>query len=299
MARFSTDKKARAYLEAIRWPNGSACPHCGGTEHIASITPNPTAKVRAGLYECGDCKRQFTVTVGTIFESSKIPLKKWLIAWYLLCSSKKGVSALQLQRQLELGSYRTAWFMMHRIRYALRDSVFSGKLGGGSRRRVVEADETWIGGKVRGKGRAYKGNKTAVVSTVERGGRVRSRVVGNVTADNLSTVLQAQVDERAILYTDENAAYTKVGAKFQAHETVNHSRKEYARGPVHTNTAEGYFANLKRGLGGIYHHVGTPYLNQYLAEFDFRYNTRYLSDGDRTIAALQRAEGRRLMLSRP
>ena len=163
MARFSTDEKARAYLEAIRWPNGPACPHCGGTEHIASITPNPTAKVRAGLYECGDCKRQFTVTVGTVFESSKIPLKKWLIAWYLLCSSKKGVSALQLQRQLELGSYRTAWFMMHRIRYALRDSVFSGKLGGGSRRRVVEADETWIGGKVRGKGRAYKGNKTAVV----------------------------------------------------------------------------------------------------------------------------------------
>ena len=122
MARFSTDEKARAYLEAIRWPNGPACPHCGGTEHIASITPNPTAKVRAGLYECGDCKRQFTVTVGTIFESSKIPLKKWLIAWYLLCSSKKGVSALQLQRQLELGSYRTAWFMMHRIRYALREA---------------------------------------------------------------------------------------------------------------------------------------------------------------------------------
>ena len=298
MERFSTDEAARAYLEAIRWPNGPACPHCGCYEHIASIRPNPSAKVRAGLYECGDCKRQFTVTVGTIFESSKVPLRKWLAAWYLLCSSKKGVSALQLQRQLELGSYRTAWFMMHRIRYALRNSVFSGKLGSGSR-RVVEADETWIGGKVRGKGRAYKGNKTAVMSTIERGGRVRSQVVGTVTADNLSVVLRSQVDERAILYTDENAAYTKVGAKFQAHETVNHSRKEYARGPVHTNTAEGYFANLKRGLNGIYHHVGVPYLNQYLAEFDFRYNTRRLNDGDRTMAALQHAEGKRLMLARP
>jgi transposase-like protein len=154
LAHVSTDEQARQYLEAVRWPNGPICPHCGGIEKVWAIAANAKTKVRLGLRECGDCHKQFSVTVGTIFESSKVPLRKWLVAWYLICSSKKGISALQLQRQLDLGSYRTAWFMLHRIRYALRDPKFgrTRKLRG-----IVEADETWIGGKRRGMGRADAG----------------------------------------------------------------------------------------------------------------------------------------------
>lgn len=238
MARFSTDEKAREYLEAVRWPNGPACPHCGGIEKVYALAANPDAKIRPGLYECADCHRQFSVTVGTIFESSHVPLRKWLVAWYLACSSKKGISALQLMRQLDLGSYRTAWFMLHRIRYALRDPEFAGpKLGGLG--RVVESDETWIGGRKRGMGRAYTGNKTAVVSTVERGGRVRSRAVTTVTAANLESVLRSHVHENTRIYTDERPGYTPVGCAFRAHETVKHSAGEYVRRTVHTNTAEG------------------------------------------------------------
>ncbi len=295
---FSTDEAAREYLESVRWPDGPTCPHCGNedSERIYAIKPNPEKKIRDGLYECGECKKQFTVTVGTIFERSKVPLRKWLVAWYLLCSSKKGYSAAQLQRALELGSYRTAWFMLHRIRYALRHPVFADKLGNGS---VVEADETWIGGVRHGKGRAYTGNKTAVVSMVERGGRVRSIPVKRVTGDNLSRTLRGQVHPQATLMTDEHRGYIAPGRRFKAHETVNHSKREYVRGTVHTNTVEGYFANLKRGINGIYHHVGSHYLAQYLGEYDFRYNTRKLTDGQRTIAGLQRVEGKRLMLRPP
>jgi transposase-like protein len=294
MRRFSTDEKAREYLEAIRWPEGPVCPHCGCIERIYPIESNPAKGVRPGLFQCNNCEGQFTFTVGTIFEKSKIPLRKWLVAWYMLCSSKKGVSALQIQRQLGIGSYRSAWFMMHRIRYALRDPIFDDKLGG-----TVEGDETYIGGVRHGKGRAYKGNKTAVVSLVERGGRVRSRVMHKVTGRNLETVLRANVAADANLMTDELPAYTKPGRMFKSHRTVNHGRKEYVRGAVHTNTVEGYFANLKRGIDGIYHHVGSQHLAQYLGEFDFRYNTRKLSDGERTVAGIAKAEGKRLMLQRP
>ena len=299
---FSTEKKARAYLESIRWPDGPACPHCGGTEKIYSIEENKAKKIRAGLYECGDCHGQFTVTVGTIFERSKVPLNKWLIAWYMLCSSKKGFSAAQLQRMLGLGSYRTAWFMMHRIRFALADPVFEAKLGdgnGGGGSGIVEADETYIGGKMKGKGRGYRDNKTAVVTVLERGGEARSRPMNHVTGRNLDTVLAGNVDPSARLMTDEYPGYKKPGKRFASHETVNHSQDEYARGDVHTNTVEGYFANLKRGLHGIYHHVGSHYLVQYLAEFDFRYGTRHQTDGERTVAGLQKIEGKRLMLRRP
>lgn len=302
MDHFSTEEKARSYLEAIRWPDGPACPHCGGCEKIYPIAPNPAKKIRAGLYECGDCDGQFTVTVGTIFEKSKIELRKWLIAWYLLCSSKKGISAAQLQRQLDIGSYRTAWFMLHRIRYALAEPTFDTKLGNGNGNGgpgVVEADETYIGGKRKGKGRGYKGNKTAVVTLVERGGNARSRAMFKVTGRNLDAVLAGNVHRSARLMTDEYPGYHKPGRRFASHETVCHSREEYVRGDVHTNTAEGFFANLKRGIDGIYHHVGSYYLNQYLAEFDFRYNMRDVTDGQRTVAALQRAEGKRLMLRRP
>lgn len=299
MKHFSTGGKARAYLESIRWPDGPACVHCGGTEKIYTIKANKAKKIREGLYECGDCHEQFTVTLGTIFERSKVPLNKWLVAWYLLCSSKKGFSAAQLHRSLGLGSYRTAWFMMHRIRFALADPAFSTKLGDGNGSGIVEADETYIGGKVKGKGRGYRGNKTAVVTLVERGGNARSRPMVKVTGRNLDSVLAGNVDPSARLMTDEYPGYKKPGKRFASHETVNHSQEEYVRGDVYTNTGEGYFANLKRGLIGIYHHVGSHYLAQYLAEFDFRYNTRFDTDGQRTVAGLRKIEGKRLMLQRP
>ena len=185
IAHFGTDEAARTYLEAARWPNGPVCPHCGNADRarIYDLAHNPAKKIRAGLRECKECGEQFTVTVGTVFERSKIPLRKWLVAWYMLCTSKKGVSALQIKRMLDIGSYRSAWFMMHRIRYALRDPVFKDKLGRGG--GTVEADETYVGGKVRGMGRAYKGNKTPVVALVERGGRVRSHSVGAEVCNDL------------------------------------------------------------------------------------------------------------------
>lgn len=294
MAHFATDEAAREYLEATRWPNGPVCAHCGNAERIWPIRGE---KSRAGLYECGACGDQFTVTVGTIFEKSKVPLRKWLVAWYMLCSSKKGVSALQVQRMLGLGSYRTAWFMMHRIRYALRDPVFADKLGGGG--GTVEADETYVGGKVKGMGRAYKGNKTAVVALVERGGRVRSRSVAKVTGKTLKRALDDHLDFSAHLMTDDLAGYRKPGKRFASHRTVNHSAGEYVRGDVHTNTVEGYFSLFKRGVNGTFHHIGAQYMDQYLAEFDFRYNHRDVTDGARTIAGLKKVEGKRLMLRRP
>lgn len=303
MAHFATDEAAREYLETVRWPNGPVCPHCGNADPkvIYDLAANPAKGIRAGLRECGECGKTFTVTVGTIFERSHIPLRKWLVAWYMLCTSKKGVSALQIQRMLDIGSYRSAWFMMHRIRYALRDPVFADKLGEGG--GTVEADETYIGGKPRkgtGPHRRGRGTKKApVVALVERGGRVRSQAVHNVTGKTLRTVLDTHLDQSANLMTDEWPGYRKPGQRFASHETVNHGRGEYVRGKVHTNTVEGYFSLFKRGLNGTFHHIGHQYLDQYLAEFDFRYNHRTVNDGVRTIAGLKKVEGKRLMLRQP
>lgn len=299
MAHFSTDEAAREYLEAVRWPNGPVCPHCGNADRakLYDLQPNPAKNIRPGLRECGECGEQFTVTVGTIFERSKIPLRKWLVAWYLLCSSKKGVAAAQIQRMLDIGSYRSAWFMMHRIRFALRDPVFADKLGGGG--GSVEADETFVGGAVKGKGRGYKGNKTPVVALVERGGRVRSRSVEKVTGKTLKSVLSEHLDPSAHLITDDFPGYRKPGRRFASHRSVNHSAGEYVRGDAHTNTVEGYFSLFKRGVNGVFHHIGHHYIDQYLAEFDFRYNHRAVTDGARTIAGLRKVEGKRLMLRRP
>lgn len=299
MQHFSTDEKAREYLESVRWPNGPVCPHCGNADRarIYDIAPQPERKIRPGLRECAKCGQQFTVTIGTIFEDSHIPLRKWLVAWYLLCSSKKGIPALQIQRILGLGSYRSAWFMMHRIRYALRDPAFSDKLGEGG--GMVEADETYIGGKVRGMGRAYKGNKTPVVGLVERGGRVRSQMVKKVTGKTLAHVLAEHVDSSAHLMTDDLPAYRKPGKSFASHSALNHSEGEYVRGHAHTNSVEGYFSLFKRGVFGVFHHIGHQYINQYLGEFDFRYNTREITDGQRTIEGLRKSHGKRLMLHRP
>lgn len=300
MAHFATDEAAREYLEAVRWPNGPVCPHCDNKK-VYDIAANPAKGIRAGLRECHGCGGTFTVTVGTIFESSHVPLRKWLVAWYMLCSSKKGVSAAQIQRMLDIGSYRTAWFMMHRIRYALRDPVFAEKLGKGG--KTVEVDETYVGGKPRRGGKPSKRGrgtkKIPVVALVERGGRVRSRTVPNVTGKTLKNALDTHLDYSAHLVTDELPAYRAPGMRYASHETVNHGSGEYVRGKVHTNTAEGFFSLFKRGVNGTFHHIGAKYMDQYLAEFDFRYNHRGVTDGQRTVEGLKKISGKRLMLRRP
>ncbi len=300
-AHFGTDEAAREYLEAIRWPHGPVCPHCSNADAkaIYDLAANPAKGIRAGLRECKACGGTFTVTVGTIFERSHIPLRKWLVAWYMLCTSKKGVSALQIQRMLEIGSYRSAWFMMHRIRYALRDPVFADKLGGGG--GIVEVDETYVGGKPRkGTGPHKKGRgtkKIPVVALVERGGRVRSYKISGV-GKNLKEAIRQNVDRDTHIMTDELMAYRGIGKEFAGHHVVKHSAGEYARGNAHTNTVEGFFSIFKRGVHGTFHHIGHQYMNQYLAEFDFRYNHRAVTDGERTIAGLKKVEGKRLMLHR-
>jgi transposase-like protein len=289
--RFATDEAARAYLEEIRWPNGVVCPHCKNADQdkFWTIKTNTKKSIRAGLRQCVECKKQFTCTVGTIFEDSHIPLRKWLVAWYLLCSSKKGISSLQIQRMLGLGSYRTALFMMHRIRYALKHPMFSEKIMG-----TVEVDETYVGGKHQTRKNTWK-NKVPVVSLVERGGNVRSTVMERVTGENLQKFVRDNVVVCSQVYTDEHLGYVGLGTKFQ-HDSVKHSRKEYLRGEVHTNTVEGFFSLLKRGVIGTFHQVSRKHLPLYLAEFDHRYNHRKTTDGERTIAALRMAEGKRLTL---
>lgn len=302
MQRFSTEEAARAYIEALRWPNGPVCPHCGNADasRIYKVAANTGKKIRAGLYKCAECSDQFTVTVGTVMEDSHIPLNKWLVAFYIICASKTQVSALQLQRQLELGSYRSAWFLCHRIRFALMDVAPNTKLDG-----TVEADETYIGGKKRGHGRAYTGNKTSVVSLVERGGRVRSQVVEKVTGKEITKILKAHVSSDAHLNTDESRLYKKVGQEFASHDVVNHSAEEYGRQDAQTgrlattNAVEGFFGNSKRSLDGTHHHISKKHTGLYFAELDYKYNTRKGTDGARTVSGIHGIAGKRLMLRSP
>jgi len=295
MSSFATDEQARSFLERWLWPTGPVCPKCksNNPERVYKMTGKST---RPGLHNCKDCRRQFTVTVGTIFEDSHIPLRKWLIAWYLINASKKGMASLQLQRMLDLGSYRTALFMSHRIRFALSQPE-GPKLSG-----VVEVDETYVGGKSR-KGIAGRGSerKTPVVSMVERGGRKRSMVVERLTAKTLHAGIVANVEESATVNTDDFKSYIGLDKKFAAHHTVNHSKGEYARGEVTTNRVEGYFSVMKRGLIGTYHHVSSDHLQRYLNEFDFRFNYRdanKVSDAERTQFALKGISGKRLTYRR-
>ena len=289
MQRFATDDAAREYLEHILWPDGPVCAHCKNADakRIWKIQANIEKNIRAGLHRCAECDKEFTVTVDTIFEDSHIPLRKWLVAWYLINSSKKGISSLQLQRQLNLGSYRTALFMAHRIRHALHDPVFTDKLDG-----TVECDETFVGGKVRGKGRHFMGNKTPVVSLVERGGRVRSQVVNRVTGKNLKAVLTEHIAPSAAIMTDDFSGYRKASKGFRSHESVNHSAGEYVRGTVFTNTVESSFSLLKRGVVGTFHSVSRKHLPLYVGEFDHRWNHRTVTDGERTVAGLRKSSGR-------
>lgn len=292
---FQNDEAARKYLEAIRWVDGPVCPHCGSTDRNGPLNGKSH---RPGLYKCyqKECGGHFTVTVGTLFERSKVPLHKWFQAVYLLCSSKKGISSHQLHRMLGV-TYKTAWFMTHRIREGMRDNMFTGQIGGGG--RVVEADETFIGHdktkkpKRQKKGRGYA-HKEKVLTLIERGGEARSFHVPEVNADTLKPILKEQIAADTTLYTDEAGQYKWAGKHFVDHDFVRHGIGEYVRGDVHTNTMENYFSIFKRGMKGIYQHCSKRHLRRYLAEFDFRYNNRGVTDVERTAIALKGIEGKRL-----
>ncbi len=296
---FQNEEAAREYLEKLRWPSGAVCPHCGviGTAYTT----------KRGKYRCAEkeCRKDFSVTIGTVYERSHIPLHKWLLATYLLCSSKKGISSHQLHRTLGV-TYKSAWFMTHRIREAMAPHGELPPLGG--KGKTVEADETYVGGKEKNKhakdrkhlGRGGVG-KEVVVSLVERGGKVRSHHVQHVTAATLRPVLNEQLHADSRLMTDEARLYIPLGKAFAEHHAVNHGIGEYVRGDAHTNTIEGYFSIFKRGMTGVYQHCSADHLKRYLAEFDFRYNSREglgVDDAARTEIALKGIEGKRLTYRR-
>jgi len=300
---FHDDEAARTYLEGLLWPEGPVCPHCGVVNHAY-------ATKRAGVYRCAEpaCRKDFTVTMKTVMERSHIALHKWMQAFYLMCSSKKGVSAHQLHRTLNI-TYRSAWFMAHRIREAMRAGGLTPLGGNGG---IVEADETYFGQvdkanrrttRTRGAPFIKKGkrggpaNKRAIISLVERGGRVRSFHVATADKDNVNHIVNENIDRETRIHTDESRLYSDVAANFASHETVTHSRKEYVRGDVHTNSVEGYFSIFKRGMRGVYQHCREKHLHRYLAEYDFRYNNRIalgIGDVERASLAVQGASGKRL-----
>jgi len=298
-ARFHDDDAAREHIESIRWPNGKkVCPHCGASGRISRIESQSKENgkgARPGLLFCGDCREQFTVTVGTVFEHSKIPLHKWVLATHLLCSSKKGISSHQLHRTLGV-TYKTAWFMTHRIRKAMEPDYFSAKALGGN--GPVEADETFVGTKPGAKKRKGYGHKNAVLSLVERNGEVRSFHVPSVTAKTLKPYLKYHIDPDAHLMTDDAGQYRILGPEFAQHDVVCHSNDEYVRGEAHTNTVESFFSILKRGLIGTYHHVSAQHLQRYVTEFDFRYNHRKATDSQRAANAIKGIVGKRLTYRR-
>jgi transposase-like protein len=297
---FHDEDKARAWLEARVWKDGRNCPHCGAVENRTRKLEG--AAHRTGLYQCNECRQQFTATVGTLFERSKIPLSKWLMAMFLLSASKKGMSAMQLHRMLGV-SYKSTWFMMHRIREAMRDGS-PDPLGGPG--KVVEVDETYMGGKEKNKHankretkRDHVGGKEAVVTLVERGGHARSFHVARVTSKTLRPIIVKTADRASHLMSDGARMYPAVGREFAAHSSVDHSAGEYVRqGHHHSNTVENYFSILKRGVYGVYHHVSEAHLSRYLTEFDFRYNTRLITDMERTEQAAEGIVGKRLTYRR-
>jgi transposase-like protein len=317
-----SEEEARKTFERIRWPNGVTCPHCGSLEAVelqwkqdkwrpeSELKSGKRRPHREGLYKCQGCDGQFSSTMNTILEDSHLPIRTWLMAFAILCSAKKGVSALQLQRQLEIGSYRTAWHLCHRIRHAMKQEPLKGLLAG-----TVEVDETYVGGKPRKRnkrpgaldpaserpqrtGRGTK--KVAVVALVERGGRVRAKPVERVDAAHLQGAIREHVDRSSRLMTDEWKSYVGIGKEFAGgHERVNHSKGEYARGDASTNEVEAYFALLKRGVMDSFHHVSKKHLGRYCDEFSFRWNNRKISDAERTVHAIELSEGCRLMYRDP
>lgn len=301
---FTDEEKAREFFEKQRWPEGPVCPHCGEINNAYKLAGKTTRK---GLYKCAGCREKFTVTMRSIFEDSHIPLHKWFFAIHLMCASKKGMSAYQFHRMTETFygkkvSYRTAWFMFHRIRFAMTQHPMVEKLSG-----IVECDETWVGGKERGnpgQPTPERSKKRPVFSLLEReSGKVRSFPIERVTIANVKEIMREHVEVGSTVQTDENNVYHFARQEFAKHDTVMHRNKEYSRYEngrhITTNTVEGYFGLLKRGLYGTYHHVGVPYLQQYLNEFDFRYNQRKVTDAERAGLALKATEGKRLTLRKP
>ena len=299
---FHDERAAYAYVEARIWPNGPTCPHCGSAMVKRLQAVSEKSKTRDGVIQCNDCRKQFTVTVGTVMERSHITLRQWVQAFHSMCSHKKGVSALQLQRNLGLHTYRAAWFLAHRIRLAMKEDPLASKLEG-----IVEVDEAYIGGKPRKGKRDQSGDlivnkrgrgtkKVPVVVLVERGGNIKTRVVEHVNADILKAAIRESVEKTAAIHTDESSCYTGIGQEFAGgHQTVNHSQGEYARGNVNSNTAESFFALLKRGVHGTFHHISKKHLPKYCDEFSFRWDERKVTDGERAVEAIRGAEGKRLV----
>lgn len=296
---FHDEAAAYRFVEAKVWPNGPVCPHCkADKDKVGKLEGKST---RHGVYKCYGCRKPFTVKVGTIFEASHVKMNLWLQAIYLMCSSKKGVSSNQLHRTLGV-TLKTAWFMSHRIREAMKGDGETGPLGGEG--KTIEADETFWGPKetVFKTGQGWvgvqgTGGKSKVMAVVERGGRARSMQTKVLSADVAQKFLTENADTASTLHTDEHRMYPKIGKKFAAHETVKHGMGEYARGSVTTNTVEGFFSVFKRGMKGTYQHCGEQHLQRYLAEFDFRYNNRKslgVDDVLRTETAVKGIVGKRL-----
>lgn len=298
---FHDETAAFAKLESLIWPHGPVCPHCGGKDRIYKLQGvrtkptkiHPEGVERPGLKKCGHCRKQFTVRVGTVFESSHIPLHKWFQAVHLMCSSKKGISSHQLHRTLEI-TYEAAWFMSHRIREAMRSGSLAPMGGGGG---IVEIDETFIGHK--GKKRVKRGgihHKRAVLTLVSRDGEARSFHIANADRENILPIIRENLAQEAKIVTDDAAYYRSLDKEF-LHAFVNHSAGQYGRGEIHTNTIEGYFSIFKRGMKGVYQHCSEKHLHRYLAEFDFRYSNRValgVEDKDRALKAISGAKGKRL-----
>lgn len=294
---FQDETKAREFLEAQRWPDGPVCPFCGQLDRAKALPA--TGALGAGWYHCPDCRKKFTVRVGTLYERSHIPLHKWLYATHLLVSSKKGISAHQLSRSLGI-TYKSAWFMAHRIREGMAPAKNAGPLGGAG--MIVEADEMFIGkkpGKRKAPGAGGYGHKMAILSLVERDGSVRSTPIERASREHIRAVMDKAIDPATRVFTDKANHYRFMPVS--KHETVDHSKGEYARGPVHTNTVEGVFSIFRRGMVGTYQHCGEQHLHRYLAEFDFRYSNRAklgINDEMRAAIAIKGIEGKRLTYRR-
>ena len=301
------EAKAIGLFESLRWPNGPICPHCQNPNidepkriYVLDGVKDKKGRVRLGLKKCGNCRRQFTARVGTIFEDSHIEIGKWLIAIYQMCSSKKGISAAQLQRQLGM-NYKSSWFMCHRIRLAMEQEPLASKLGrdGG----IVEIDETVVGGKLKNNRHRNKtklaGKKMTVLTLVDRDGDARTFPVPNAKKVTLQAIARPHIDGIANIITDENLAYSGIGDHFRSHHTVDHSKTFVRSVILHTNFAESYHSLLKRGIVGAFHHVSEHHLPRYLREFEFRWNRRKETDGARFAQAINGSSGKRLMYRAP
>jgi transposase-like protein len=301
-----TDDEVREAFERIRWPNGTVCPHCGVVGEATKLQSKPESKTRPGVWKCRACRKQFRVEVGTIFHSSHISLRQWLIAIHAMCASKKSVSALQLQRELGLKSYQSAWHLAHRIREAMRQEPLLGMLSG-----VVEADETYVGGKPRRHAGKPKGQratgvqrgrslerKVCVQVLVQRDGPARARAVERVDGKTLKPYIVEHVEKSAAIHSDEWGGYTGLAKHFEGgHHVVRHGQGEYARGNVHSNSAESFNGLFKRSILGAWHHISRQHIGRYLDEATFRWSARKISDGERTALAIRGIEGKRLMYS--